>query len=144
MALDQHVLIGRTILEVYVREDQSSIKFTTDQGDIEAWCEGDCCSSTWIEDVIDAQVLIGVMVIVAEDIALPEHMRQPTQHQHCEEEMEYYGFKIASRKGVCTLAYRNSSNGYYGGSLVWKPGDDSFYGGVYGQNVPKGEWRKVA
>ena len=39
------------------------------------------------------------------------------------------------------IDYRNNSNGYYGGEIVW-PGED-FYGGVYGQNESNMDWRDI-
>lgn len=41
------------------------------------------------------------------------------------------------------IDYRNESNGYYSGNLSWGDGD-YFYGGVYGQNVSKQDWQKIA
>ena len=40
------------------------------------------------------------------------------------------------------IDYRNESNGYYGGNLCWD--DESFYGGVYGQNVSTMNWQNVS
>ena len=33
------------------------------------------------------------------------------------EYIQYYGLKITTNKSRCTIDYRNSSNGYYGGYL---------------------------
>lgn len=56
--------------------------------------------------------------------------------------IKYYGFKITTSKGHIIIDYRNSSNGYYGGSLEW-PDTDYFYGGVYRQNVSTQKWIDV-
>ena len=39
----------------------------------------------------------------------------------CEDpdEVEFYGLSIKTDKGEIVIDYRNSSNGYYGGSLCW-------------------------
>ncbi len=42
--------------------------------------------------------------------------------------------------GACVIDYRNESNGYYGGDLVWPGKAHHFYGGVYGQNVSTERW----
>lgn len=55
--------------------------------------------------------------------------------------MAYYGCKITTGKGYALIDYRNSSNGYYGGSLSWP--DDHHYGGVSGQNNSNEEWRRI-
>lgn len=47
-----------------------------------------------------------------------EHIDMPdlgsTNEDAC---IAYYGMKITTEKGRCVIDYRNSSNGYYGGSL---------------------------
>lgn len=47
---------------------------------------------------------------------------------------QYYGCAIETAKGRFTIAYRNSSNGYYGGWLTWPT--DGFYGRE-GREMPK-------
>jgi hypothetical protein len=139
----QNCLIGKVIASIELAEDRGAIKFVLDDGsEIIARCDGDCCSNTWIEDLINPEAAIGP-VLKAENIGLPEEFQQPTKHEgFYEEEMQYYGFLIETPNGRCTIAYRNSSNGYYGGSLVW-PSDDYFYGGVFGQNNSNEKWEKV-
>lgn len=42
----------------------------------------------------------------------------------------FYGYQLTTNKGHCTISYRNSSNGYYGGNLYLEE-----------DNAPKlGEW----
>lgn len=115
-----HILEGKIIKEIELADHQESIKFVLDSGRvIEADCWGDCCSHTWIEDVINPELVIGSPVLEAKEIELPDTLEHPTKTDNYEEEMQYYGFEIKTAKGVCTIAYRNSSNGYYGGSLDW-------------------------
>jgi hypothetical protein len=130
-----NVLVGKVIKEILLSEDNCSIKFMCEDGSITADCYGDCCSHTWIEDVINPDAALG-LVLKAEDIELPEAFQQPTKTSNFEEEMAYYGFAIETAKGRCVIAYRNSSNGYYGGNLCW-PGD---YGHVA---EPKVDWKLV-
>lgn len=116
--MKEHVLIGKIVRDVSLSDDQECIRFTCDGGEvIRADCYGDCCSHSWVEDILYPDVLIGVPVLEVENIDMPDGM--PTKHGHFEEEMQYYGCKIRTSKGVCTIEYRNSSNGYYGGSLEW-------------------------
>lgn len=44
----------------------------------------------------------------------PEH---PADDEYENDYLQYYGVQINTDKGAFTLEYRNSSNGYYGGSL---------------------------
>lgn len=92
----------------------------------------------WVENVENPEATIG-LVTNAEDIKMPEADHPEDKGR---EVVAYYGFKIETVKGTCTIDYRNESNGYYGGSLEW-PGEHH-YGGVYGQNVSKEVWVKLA
>lgn len=146
-------LVGKTVVEVFLADDQEAIKFDVIQDNtnatifsIIARCDGDCCSHTWIEDVINPEVLIGSPVLSVEDLELPTELCGKTKldsDSYYEEEMQYYGCAVKTDKGTCTIGYRNSSNGYYGGNLVW-PNDDYYYGGVFGQNMSNEKWVKIA
>lgn len=133
--MTQHFLVGKKITAVYLATDGHAIKFSTDSGEIVAKTDGDCCSNTWIENVEMPDNLLGTVQSV-EDLTLREEGEDG-------ELTQFYGCKIVTEKGICTLDYRNESNGYYGGNLSW-PDDNYYYGGVYGQNVSSEEWRKIA
>ena len=135
-------LIGQTIEAILLADDRAAIKFVLSGGrEVVARCDGDCCSHTWIEDVINPEAALGSPVVSAHDVDLPEDLRLPTKTDNYEEEMAYYGFVVDTAKGRFTIAYRNSSNGYYGGSLIW-PGA-YYYGGVNGQNESSERWRAI-
>lgn len=135
--IKENILIGKIIEHIYLSKDKLSIKFCLSTGEeIIAKCDADCCSSTWIENIEDPENIINSYVIYAEDIKLITS----EMDDDCGV-IRFYGFKIKTSKGECIIDYRNESNGYYGGSLVF-PGDE-FYGGVYGQNVSKEEWIKL-
>jgi hypothetical protein len=139
---DQNPLVGKVITAIWLAEDRAAIRFDVSDGPLVARAEGDCCSHTWIEDVLDPAAIIGSEVLRVVDLDLPDQLRQPTKTAHYEEEMQFYGLAIETENGRCTIAYRNSSNGYYGGSLSW-PGE-RYYGGVYSQNVSSEHWRVLA
>lgn len=131
-------LVGKMIKAVYLASDKKAIKFDIDGfPPIIARCDGDCCSSTWIENIELPENMIGT-VVSAEDVAMPDLGDMKDR-----DVIRYYGFKIQTEKGYCLFDYRNESNGYYGGSLEW-PSSEYFYGGVYGQNVSNEEWEKIA
>lgn len=134
-------LVGKKIKAVYLAEDGGAIKFDLKGGEsIVARADGDCCSHTWIEEVDAPERLIGSEVKSVEDIGMPD---KRTTTGECDECLQFYGCKITTAKGEVMIDYRNESNGYYGGSLVW-PSEDTFCGGVHGQNVSNEKWKKIA
>ena len=136
---EKNVLVGKTIRGLYLAaDDAQSLKFEFDDGaPIIARCDGDCCSYTWVENIENPEAAVGSPVLVAEDIPMPD-----LGHMEGRDFVAYYGFKIETAKGTCIIDYRNDSNGYYGGNLSWL--GDYFYGGVFGQNQYKENWKLVA
>lgn len=135
----QNPLIGQTIQQIHISDDKQKIKFLlTNLEEIVAECDADCCSYTWIEDLIHPNAALYSPVINAFDIDMPNN-------DEIKEDGDYiqnYGFAIETMKGRFTIAYRNESNGYYGGNLTWP--NDYHYGGVFGQNNSKSDkWRLV-
>lgn len=139
-----HCLIGKVVRAVFLADDREAIKFELSDGQpaIVSMVNADCCSHTWIEDILGCDAILDSPVLEVGDLELPDALCGVTKTDNSEEEMQYYGFFVQTAKGRCTIAYRNSSNGYYGGSLVW-PSDDYFYGGVFQQNVSKMQWQPV-
>lgn len=75
---------------------------------------GDCCSNTFIESVIEPFALTpGVTIVDVRDILMPYQLYDESIHE-C---LKFYGLAIHTTKGIAIIDYRNSSNGYYGGSL---------------------------
>ena len=132
-----HCLVGKTINGIKIAADKKALLFVTDDGNIIAKTDGDCCSSTWVEHMELPAMGFPAKVSAAEDIDMPD-LGSPDEY----ESLAYYGFKITTDKGVIVIDYRNESNGYYGGNLSW-PDDDYFYGGVHGQNISNEEWQDV-
>jgi hypothetical protein len=132
---EQNVLVGKVVTGVFLAEDGHAIKFEVEDGKpIIARTDGDCCSHTWIENVEGASSLINSQVRKVEE----------TYYRASDDnELKEYGCNIISFGGTCSIDYRNESNGYYGGNLVW-PGDSYFYGGVFDQNVSKEVWNRLA
>ncbi len=130
------ILIGKTLIGIKLSEDKTAILFCTDEGEIKAQCDADCCSFTWIEHIEMPALGLPAKIISAGDLDMPDL----GDMADCDV-VDYYGFKITTNKGEIVIDYRNDSNGYYGGSLSW-PGD-YFYGGVFNQNVSKEVWKDV-
>ncbi len=132
-------LKGKTVTAIHFAKDKLAIKFDVEGGEsIVAKVDGDCCSSTWIENVDGAEFLVGQEVLSEEDVLMPKASEKNDDY----EVIAFYGYEVKSARGRMLIDYRNSSNGYYGGNLSW-PGE-YYYGGVHGQNASDLEWEKIA
>ncbi len=111
-------LVGKVLKDMQLSDDKEVIAFVlSDNTVIKAYCHADCCSYTWIESVMNGESAIGSEILEADNIEMPDLGDMPER-----DVVSYYGFKIKTVKGECIIDFRNDSNGYYGGDLVW-PGD---------------------
>jgi hypothetical protein len=133
----ENKLIGKKIVDVKIAEDKEAMLFVCDDGEqLVVRVDADCCSYTWIESVEMPALGLPFTIIECVDLDMPDLGDMPD----CDF-VQYYGAKLITDKGDMVIDYRNDSNGYYGGSIVW-PGD-RFYGGVYGQNDSNMDWRDI-
>ena len=146
MGTKQNPLIGKRIVKVWLADDKQAMKFDVEGAEpIIAKVDADCCSFTWIESFDAPTALLGVVQAI-ENLDMPDlgNGKEQTRDKDTEGDViAYYGCKITTDKGACVIDYRNDSNGYYGGSIVW-PNEGYYYGGVYGQNVSAERWKEVA
>jgi hypothetical protein len=106
-------LVGKKILDVEVGNSESLIRFTIENGDPLIYvCEGDCCSETWFSEILNLDFLINHTVSEVRELDMPRYDDGNTRQEHD----QLYGYKIATEAGHCAIVFRNSSNGYYGGS----------------------------
>jgi len=133
--MKDNVLIGKTLTGIKVANDKEAILFQTTDGDLIVRVDADCCSHSWVESIELPALGFPALVTAAEDLGL----NKPGVDTGDYEYLQFYGFKISTDRGEIVIDYRNSSNGYYGGSLCWP--DDR--GGVYGQNISNMEWVDV-
>lgn len=134
----ENLLIGKKIVDVKIAADKEAMLFVTDDNQqLVVRVDADCCSETWIESVEMPALGLPFTIISCENLDMPDLGDIPG----CDV-VEYYGAKIVTDKGDMVIDYRNDSNGYYGGSIVW-PGDNYFYGGVYGQNDSAMDWQDI-
>jgi hypothetical protein len=131
-------LVGKQLTGLKITADKIALKFRTTEGDVLACTDADCCSSTWIESVENTVFAFPALVLSVEDLDMPDLEESWKDGKEC---IQYYGCKITTDRGVIIIDYRNESNGYYGGWLSWT--GEQFYGGVYGQNCPKGDWQEL-
>ena len=120
---DKLALVGMTVERVELDAERETMTLHGTKGGaaVKAYLEteGDCCSQTWIESVIEEDALIGRTIIAVEDLELsaPFNGNEKTVHDKYEDSMEFYGFAMRTERGKCVIDYRNSSNGYYGGDI---------------------------
>lgn len=116
-------LIGKTIKEMYVNQDQHFLKFVTDQGDLLYYADGDCYSESWFADIVfnGYRFDFNSMVNDVVELEIPTWVKRlvPNDKRTRQDYDEVYGYNITTdNKGECTIIYRNSSNGCYGGSCI--------------------------
>lgn len=116
-------LIGEVIKEIWVNEDQSFLKFVTDDKELLYYAEGDCCSESWFADILFSWQFFNKKVVDVEVLEVPDWLshliaKDGRTRQECD---EVYGFQIkvqdanSYNSNWCDIIFRNSSNGYYGG-----------------------------
>lgn len=73
----------------------------------------DCCSETWFSDIVGVANLFQQKIMAIEILEFGE-VEDGRSRQEVD---EAYGVKLKTTSGYVDIAYRNSSNGYYGGSV---------------------------
>lgn len=114
-------LVGRTIKKIYMNE--VNLKFETDLGDIVFQVYGDCCSSSYFHDFIGVEKLLqGTPVVSVKAIDLETSDSKVPVNRNDYDSVQCYGYEIVTEdpqfgEVTSVFSFRNSSNGYYGGSL---------------------------
>lgn len=111
----RRALGGRLITGLAVTDNQDHLVFDTDAGQVIFHAGSDCCSESWFADITGVDALIGGVVSEVEEIALTSYNVEDGRGR--QESDQAYGYKILTDKGRAEIVFRNSSNGYYGGSL---------------------------
>lgn len=112
---------GLVVESVVVSEDKRTIDVTfTDGTLLRGTSYGDCCSHTWIEHMtVPVDVAGATLTEVVDSAGLDPH--EPVE-EDTYELIQVYHTSIKTSRGEIIIEYRNSSNGYYGGSLDWSLG----------------------
>jgi hypothetical protein len=122
---NETLLIGKTVTALELSQDRETLTLTCADGSTATGITyGDCCSQTWIENIENEEALIGHAITAVEDIEMPSLGDVGTPHHPDVECVQYYGLRITTTGGICTIDYRNDSNGYYGGDLSWSATSD--------------------
>tara|TARA_R110000868_G_scaffold66014_3_gene196968 strand:- start:3348 stop:3761 length:414 start_codon:yes stop_codon:yes gene_type:complete len=105
-------LKDKLFISAEINEDNTVIKLTEKSGDLYyLMATGDCCSETWMENVTGTKDLLNNEILEVKGTDLGE---APGTRQDYDQK---YSFIIKTKKGNFEIEYRNSSNGYYGGSM---------------------------
>lgn len=116
--IDAKGMIGRKIESVARDVDGADLCITFADGYKRRFVVfGDCCSTSWIEHLEMPNDVKGATLLSFEDSA-------PITQDHDEHDQEnggdciqVYNSVFHTDRGDIVVEYRNSSNGYYGGSL---------------------------
>ena len=108
-------ILGRTITGIYVGTDEESMVLDTDMGRVVWATDADCCSTTWFADIKGTANLIGHRVLAATRVQYDD----PEDGRTRQEVDSVESIKITTDAGEAEVIWRNSSNGYYGGSVYW-------------------------
>lgn len=112
-------LIGKTFREV-IRDGDVSLRFVVD--DDEAYVmfhQEDCCESVTIDDICgDLQDLVGRPITVAREDTNSDSPRVDPQYpDYLDESFTWTFYNLATTKGVVTIRWYGTSNGYYSESV---------------------------
>jgi hypothetical protein len=119
-----HLIYDKIIEKIYIATDQSELIFILKDSSnfIKLILFADCCSESWVADIIGLNSILGTQVKTIGEIPYSvinilesEYITQKRSRQDMD---KLWSFFIGTvRKRDCTFIFRNSSNGYYGGSL---------------------------
>lgn len=107
-------LVGKTLLEARVTDDQSSMYFTTTEGQVlEMTHYQDCCESVYVDEIVgDLNDLIGATLLRAEESTNSDQAKSEYA-----ESFTWTFYKLATKKGYVDIKWYGTSNGYYSESV---------------------------
>jgi hypothetical protein len=108
-------LFGVFIRNIYISEDKTVLLFITDEYLVYR-AEGECCSQSWFESISNPEnIILNKNTCYKKIIGIEE--KQCVLQEHPDHDcLSVYGYTLKTSEGYCDIEYRNSSNGYYGGS----------------------------
>ena len=120
-------LVGKIIDKIFISKDEYTIAFQVDDGEVIAYSTvADCCSESWFADIIGLEAVKGYDRYrgsnldsrrVRQVIECDMHWYNVEDGRGRQNFDQAYGYAIYTGYGVLKIAFRNSSNGYYGGWL---------------------------
>ncbi|MBU1767943.1 MAG: hypothetical protein KJ648_07565 [Candidatus Omnitrophica bacterium] len=110
-------LLGGKVLRVETAETR--VVITTDKGTLVGVLEGECCSESFFTDPTQFHPLVGSRLLAVED----RSEGTPSFCAPARQESMIWSFLVfTTDRGHVTIDWRNDSNGYYSGELVWFTG----------------------
>lgn len=103
------VLHGKKILSIEWSEDTLRFNLEGDAVCFEAY--GACCSRSYIESLDNPEIFKDATFLSVESVS----GKEKELNDYDVHKWTFYKFK--TNKGMCTLSFRNESNGYYDGHL---------------------------
>ena len=119
-------IIGKKVMGVYM--DHENLIFDTDQGRAGYYVTGDCCSDSSFHDFLGVDKLIaGGPVLSMGEVEASELCQN--FHEEYDYSVENYGYEFVVMhpefgEVTAVVSFRNSSNGYYGGSMELSTGNE--------------------
>lgn len=135
-------IIGKTITAMEISDDREALRFLLTDGECVAYTDAGSRSCTWIEHIELPALGFPAVVVSVDDLSMPEGA--PSSFHTGANSLTFYGCKIVTDKGEIIIDYRNDSNGYYCGDLLW-PGEynhDDMYG-IPGKNKSTRKWQPI-
>lgn len=110
-------LADRPLESVTIDAGKDYVTFAFEDGHTARYAaEGDCCSSSWIEELTVPDSVKGRTLVGVQDYTF-DNPKDEADNEY--EVLQSYKTVFHLDNGeTITIEYRNSSNGYYGGYLV--------------------------
>jgi hypothetical protein len=117
--IDITELLGKTLIEINVDNDQDEIVFICDNFDkYKMYHVEDCCESVVIDDINgDLDDLIGSPILIAEESTNENENPIDFTDTEYQESFTWTFYKLATIKGYVDIRWYGQSNGYYSESV---------------------------
>lgn len=113
-------LVGRKVNKIFL--NSTYLKFVTDKGDLVYGVDGDCCSVSYFYDFYGVKNLLenGIVKEIKTVELDPTDLKIKNKNDF--DSISVYGYQITTESKdygdvTSVFSFRNSSNGYYGGSI---------------------------
>lgn len=105
-------ILNQHLANIEVFDNGERITITTLEGTaLRLRAEGDCCSRSWVECIDNLSLGIGKRIINV----VGKFGGETDEEDYAV--LKFYAVELVTEGGVVVIDFRNSSNGYYGGSL---------------------------
>lgn len=118
--LEIESLLGKTLKEVKVSDDQTEIRFVTQEDEVyKMYHEQDCCEHVQIEEIVgDLKDLIGTNILEARATTNSDQWNvEEADDDYIPDSFTWTFYHLATIKGWVTIRWLGTSNGYYSESV---------------------------